>query len=318
MNGSLYLEPWNPHYGSPADLSDERGSKAEVDPGVEIVPEEWHPIGVEPTLALPELVHFVDGVRRIDGRLNWEPPDSPYRKPLIAASYAAGAIRCDLRAGRAELVGEKVERRLFALFADPPTLGEPPACYRGQAIEGRDVHALEAGMQTSMRALELKVADHARIDGGVLFVDGPLQGNNYQTDTLGFVKTHETRYLPDQLALVVAGLGEHQRTPVFKISSPQWGRYSWYTRLPEHVGSGWSGIVRVECPADLDITAAIRFAHLSTAILPRFASVSYKDPRAPQNLVPIAGLEKRLRGLLGDPKVLHRLLMRALAAGVPA
>jgi hypothetical protein len=42
--------------------------------------------------------------------------------------------------------------------------------------------------------------------------------------------------------------------------------------------------------------------------LPRFASTPYKDPRAPQNLVPIAGLERRLRGMLGDARLLYRTL----------
>ena len=54
-------------------------------------------------------------------------------------------------------------------------------------------------------------------------------------------------------------------------------------------------------------------AGLSAATLPRFASSAYKDPRAPQNLVPIAGLERRLRGLLGDARVLHRALALATA-----
>ena len=49
--------------------------------------------------------------------------------------------------------------------------------------------------------------------------------------------------------------------------------------------------------------------------LPRFASRAYKDPRAPQNLTPIAGLERRLRGLLGDPRLLHRSLTSAAFAG---
>ena len=51
-------------------------------------------------------------------------------------------------------------------------------------------------------------------------------------------------------------------------------------------------------------------ADVSTATLPRFASTPYKDPRAPQNLIPIAGLEKRLRALLGDARLLHRALAR--------
>ena len=55
----------------------------------------------------------------------------------------------------------------------------------------------------------------------------------------------------------------------------------------------------------------LAFLVLIKFVLPRFASRAYKDPRAPQNLMPVAGLEKRLRGLLGDPKLLHRTLVKA-------
>ena len=55
-------------------------------------------------------------------------------------------------------------------------------------------------------------------------------------------------------------------------------------------------------------------ADLSEVTLPRFASTAYKDARAPQNLTPIAGLERRLRGMLGD----QRLLLRSLSAAAAA
>ncbi|HEY6595179.1 MAG TPA: hypothetical protein VI011_13965, partial [Asanoa sp.] len=58
---------------------------------------------------------------------------------------------------------------------------------------------------------------------------------------------------------------------------------------------------------------AIGLADLSLVTLPRFASTPYKDPRAPQNLIPIAGLERRLRSLLGDARFLHRALTLAAA-----
>ena len=48
--------------------------------------------------------------------------------------------------------------------------------------------------------------------------------------------------------------------------------------------------------------------------LPRFASEPHKDPRAPQNLYPIAGLEHALRRRLGDPLLLERSLRRAAAS----
>ena len=57
----------------------------------------------------------------------------------------------------------------------------------------------------------------------------------------------------------------------------------------------------------------IRLADLSAVTLPRFASTPYKDPRAPQNLTPIAGLERRLRGMLGDQRLLLRALTTAAA-----
>jgi hypothetical protein len=78
--------------------------------------------------------------------------------------------------------------------------------------------------------------------------------------------------------------------------------------------------VRIECSTELPSQEAIELADLSLVTLPRFASTPYKDPRAPQNLIPIAGLERRLRGLLGDSRLLHRALTLAAArsAAVPA
>jgi hypothetical protein len=70
----------------------------------------------------------------------------------------------------------------------------------------------------------------------------------------------------------------------------------------------------VECSTDLTPQEAISLADISLATLPRFASTAYKDPRAPQNLTPIGGLERRLRALLGDARLLHRALTIATAA----
>jgi hypothetical protein len=46
-------------------------------------------------------------------------------------------------------------------------------------------------------------------------------------------------------------------------------------------------------------------------VLPWFASAPHKDPRAPQNLVPIGGLERELRRRLGDEQLLFRSLRAA-------
>jgi hypothetical protein len=91
-------------------------------------------------------------------------------------------------------------------------------------------------------------------------------------------------------------------------------RFSWYLKLPGGGGSPWAGVVRLEAPADLTPDAARQLADRCAVTLPRLAATPYKDPRAPQNLVPIAGLESRLRRMLGDP----RLLVRALTAAARA
>jgi hypothetical protein len=61
----------------------------------------------------------------------------------------------------------------------------------------------------------------------------------------------------------------------------------------------------------VDLSEAVRLADSSAMTLPRLASIPYKDPRAPQNLLPIGGLERRLRALLGDARLLHRALRLA-------
>jgi hypothetical protein len=52
---------------------------------------------------------------------------------------------------------------------------------------------------------------------------------------------------------------------------------------------------RIECSADLPVSDVTRLAAVIQKCLGRFASAAYKDARAPQNLYPIAGLERELR-----------------------
>src|SRR6202022_1000005 len=92
-----------------------------------------------------------------------------------------------------------------------------------------------------------------------------------------------------------------------------WTRYSWYLRLPCAITHEWAGVVRLEASADLTPSEAAELADRAALVLPRFASRPHKDSRAPQNLYPIAGLERALRHRLGDPALLYRGLCRAAA-----
>ena len=53
-------------------------------------------------------------------------------------------------------------------------------------------------------------------------------------------------------------------------------------------------------------------ADRSTAVLPTVASEPHLDPRAPQNLIPIAALERDLRHRLGDAGLVLRHVRAAV------
>ncbi len=141
-------------------------------------------------------------------------------------------------------------------------------------------------------------------------VDGPVRGREHLPRVLGFIKSHQIAYLEPRLHAMVAALGPRERTPVFLIGG-SWDRFSWYLRLPGPRSHPWSGIARLECAANVSAAEVIALANLSQAVLPRFASEEFKDPRAPQNLYPVGALEKELRRRLGHPGLIYRALRQA-------
>jgi uncharacterized protein len=316
------VDPWDPAYGNAFEPGEgpRAESTAQLAPDVELPATAWRAIPVKPNVTAPGLVLLVDGVRRVDARV-WVTDDEGDTFPGLAASYAAGVVRCDLRKGAAEVAAARIARGLFTPCATAVPLGAGTVRYAVRQVGRGEPSDLINGVQAHLRELELTVAGEARgqhdVDDDLLVVDGPLRGRAHLPRVLGYVKTHRVEYLPRELTSVVTGLRAGERCPVFLLGT-SWHRYAWYLRLPGQPGSPWAGIVRAECAADLDPAVAIALADLSTATLPRFASSAYKDPRAPQNLVPIAGLERRLRAMLGDSRLLHRCLtLAARRAPVP-
>jgi hypothetical protein len=317
----MFVDAWDPSYGSSFEGSEggdgpASASSAQVDTDVEVPAAEWGPIDVSPSVRRPDVVFLVDGVRRNDAGL-WTAEDDGTSYAGLAASYAAGVVRCDLARGQAELVGARVGRGLFTASPTASDVQAGTVRYTVHRIEGAgEASKLPSAVQPSLTALEIDISAEARATGtdgaDLLVVDGPLRNRRQLPRTIGYVKTQQKQYLPGSLTPVVTSLKPGQRTPVFHLGTV-WGGWSWYLRLPGGSGAPWSGIVRVECSPDLPPEEAIALAEISSAILPRFASAAYKDPRAPQNLVPIAGLERRLRSMLGDSRFLHRALTMATA-----
>lgn len=307
------VDPWDPAYGTGLDT--ELGtSDQEVDAGVERPAKEWAPVPPDPRSGAPSTVLFVDGVRRVDAQVWLDEPVGT--APGLCASYAAGVVRCGPEG--ALLEAAYVQRGLFTTAAEPEDVTTSAGTYRAAHVAQRrqtaPMQLLSQALQNALAEVEVFAAAAARDREphaeDLLVVDGPLRGRQNLPRTIGFVKTHRSDYLPAELGAVVARLAAGERTPVFRLGT-SWERHTWYLRLPCAAGTPWAGVVRAECSADLPTDAVVELASRSQVTLPRFASVEYKDSRAPQNLYPIAGLERGLRRRLGEQALVYRALRRA-------
>jgi hypothetical protein len=323
------VDPWDPSYGASVE-TDLGPSDLVPHPDVERPRDEWAPVDPSPGVAPPEAVLFVDGVRRTDAQVWVDEGDAP--SPALCASYAAGVVCCC--ADGAHLVSARVERGLFGTHPDGADVVTWAGTYGFEHTTGQrgtaPAQVLSQGVQTRLAALELTVAVEAREHSrgsDLVVVDGQLRGAvgppgaGPLPRTLGFVKTHSRTFLPPDLNPVVAALRAGQRTPVFRLApagedDPLLTRFTWYLRLPCPPGSPWAGVARVECSGQVPVAEAVALADTSQVTLVRFASTAYKDSRAPQNLFPIAGLERALRRRLGEPALLYRALRSAAHAAV--
>jgi hypothetical protein len=303
------VESWDPSYGSPVEggLSEASGP---VDAAVEFPPDAWRPVS-PPRAPVPDAVVFIDGVRRIDSRV-WI-RDGPLSRPGLCATVGAGAVVC--RPTGAEVVEARVARGLHtAVHEAAPIITDRCGTYQLRPVVGDDDQVLYTGVHQHMTFLEREVSD--ALDASTLTVyDGPLRGRD-EVHAVGYVKTQHVQYLEAPQQAVVADLDEGDRSPLFAIGG-RFTRWSWYLRLPGPRAHPLSGVVRLELPGVGPAASAIDRADRVSAILPRFASQPHADPRAPQNLFPIAGLERHLRRLLGDPALLERDLRLASRSRPP-
>jgi hypothetical protein len=296
------VEAWDPDYGasSQPDLVD---STEHVDPSVEIAAEQWRPLLPESEPAADIL--FVDGVRRVDANL-WIEREGRFPGFGLAATYAAGAVRCN---SGAQVVAAEVRRGVFT-GADADPVDTAMGTYDVMTTRGSTPEELWLGIQERMGDLEGEVAERFS-DAALIVVDGPLSHRRHVAGAVGYVKTQHVQYLPDDLRVTLGTLPVGCRTPLF-LTTTSWSRFSWYLRLANGTGPA-GGLVRCEVKADMAVGEASRLANLVTASLPRYASARHKDPRAPQNLYPIGGLERELRRRLGDRDLAMRALRRAAA-----
>jgi hypothetical protein len=313
------VDPWDPGYGLAFSEELDRGaleeSSAVLNLDLEVAAAQWRPLSPDSAPQLPGTVLFLDGVRRIDARI-WVHGRNPQPAPGIAASFAAGLVCCD---GAARVADVTIERGLFTAAPEAADIITRFARYPARLSAGPGLDQLSLALQQRLTNAEVQLAltfraQHPAGDD-LLVVDGPLRGRTHLDRTVGYIKTHHTSYLPAEQAAVVAALMPGQRTPAFTMGT-SWRRNSWYLQLPGTLGVPWSGVVRLECSAELPPAEVTQLADLTARLLPPLASSPHKDPRAPQNLVPIGGLERELRHRLGDQPLLYRALRAAASSPV--
>ncbi len=302
------VESWAPEYGISADETQMLEAAGSVDATVELALADWAPLSPPTDTVPPSRMLFVDGVRRIDARVWYD--DGGITRPGVCASVAAGSVAC---AGSRATINEVVVGRGFFAAASPSA--RPIVTKHGTYLyfpcAGDTPEDIYLGIHKQMTAIESKIASEHDVD--LVVFDGPLRGRNDPL-AVGYVKTQQVQYLANEVQPILGMLGAGQRTPLFLIGGRGHTRYSWYMRLPGPRSNPMSGIVRCEVVARGTIGSAISRANQITLVLPRFSSEPHKDPRAPQNLYPIAGLEHHLRYRLGDPQLMERALRRSAGA----
>ena len=307
----IFVEPWQADYGSPYNIDAD-----EPPPGnVEIV-EDSGQFTIHPAAGDAERapVAFVDGVRRAEAWLYQEDPESGALVRGIAGSFCVGAAI----AGRARCTLEPATAvRLLAWGSGfsgnlPSTSGGWSWTTVSIADDAPD--APLRAVQNRMRETEARVAESLASQGTLTIVDGPLTFvRTYELPVVGYIKTHHRALLTPADHRRVSALKSGERTSLFRLGED---RFSCYLRIaaPAIDAGPWSGIVRIEIPQVVGIERAVSTAERVCSSLPRFAGVAHADPRAPQNLQPVGGLEAHLRHLLGDSRLAGRAVRESVRA----
>lgn len=308
----LSVGTWDPSYDGPLAPATEPPEGVDVD--VEVERHRWAPI-TPPAAGRPDRVLFIDGVRRTDAALWATPEGAPRPRQALAASYAAGVVASTPTGAT---IDQSEVRRIIVGPAGIEPLDTGPGGLYQPVIAAEDPTAAQLSntIQERLGLLEQHLAHQATAHqpADLVIIDGPLSGRQHIDGAIGYIKTHQVAYLDPSLEQVVADLDGGQRTPLFRTTGTGSGysRLSFYLRLTNARAHPWDGIVRCEMTPEQARDAATSRANLVAATLPSYASEGHWDARAPQNLVPIAALERELRHHLGDQPVLERNLRRAV------
>lgn len=304
----LLLDPWPADYDAPVHVD---GAAATVTVDAQVERSEWKSIAA-PALNEDRACTFVDGVRRVEARVL-----ADHQGKLIHGLFGSLAAGCVRSRELASFGRIDVER--YLILADPEARGWETALggsalrFAGLAATENHPHAVLGDLQSRMRQAEAALAEELA-GRECVFVDGLSYRATGGRRVVGVVKRILEPYLDENHFRLVLSLRAAERTPLFAIRDTAYARFSCFLRLaaPRPVDHALAGIVRLEIGTGVGLDEARRLADFACALLPRFASTAARDPRAPQNLLPVGALEQEMRRRLGDPLLIRRAIEREL------
>jgi hypothetical protein len=306
---SIFVEDWQGNYGSPYLVTpDDQGSA-----NVSLAEDPVFKAHANPLVkGAHEQLAFVDGVRRGEAALYQHSPESGKVVRGVAGSHACGAVIADGQS-RAVFAAERVQRLVIWGSGETGDL-EPVGGFAwvSRSVDDDAPDAPLKQIQERMRRAEVMLAEEMSRQGLRVILDGPLfYVRSWDLPIVGYIKTHSRALLDPEMHKQIPTLQPGERSTIFRLGDD---RYSCYLRLtPSSAMSGpWAGIVRLEVPQATGLKQAIETVNWVAGVIPRYAGIPYKDPRAPQNLQPVGALEKHLRHRLGDPGLAYRAVRAAV------
>lgn len=305
------IDPWEVEYGEQTPLSPTDNERtAEVDLDVELAASDWHAVTPPSDITPRQRVVFIDGVRRLEARLVAREGEQ-----LIYGgfgSYAVGAV--EIQNSLASFGPVRVFRVVVLGAGNrlpQPVLVRSDLKYEPESTLSVELDSALNHIQKAMGVEEAHLARDLSRPDTLTVLDGRLSfGSDPRGVAVGYVKRVHELYVPTKFVPLIATLPAAARTPIFGIRTAKSGfdRYSWFQRLAEPAPgvTEMHGIVRLEVASSIGIGAARDLANIATTWLPRTAPRRARDPRAPQNLLPIGALEKKLRTALGDARLFRR------------
>lgn len=314
------IDPWAATYEIPVRIDEDKETgESAVD--CEVERRGWVACKPEAAPELPARLVFIDGRQRMDARLVGMREGQVFYGAF--STLGIGAVLVNRVAQRSTFIHADILRVLaFTSDQQAPTVHiTSPQGGLGELLYSISLNKLECRpqvpaslVQKHMLEAEGKLASNLANGPDQLVIrDGPLL---YTTPgfVLGYVKTMGKSYLDAERSELLWRLRSGERTPIFRIrEGARSERWSWYLRsgkssaMPQRHGyHGLHGVVRLELFGSLSLSIAKRIADQTTELIPHFASQTAKDPRAPQNLIPVGALEKELGRRMGNATVVSR------------